>query len=703
MLMTRRARPHQVLAVTFTNKAAREMIERVEGLIGQSAQGMWFGTFHAIGVRILRAHAELVGLKSGFTILDTDDQQRLAKQVIQAADLDDRKWTARILVGIIQRWKDRGLKPEQVPASLVGDFAFGRSLDLYKAYQTRLETLNACDFGDLLLHNLTIFQNHEDVLRTYQNRFKAVLVDEYQDTNVAQYLWLRLLAQTHKNITCVGDDDQSIYSWRGAEVGNILKFEQDFPNAQVIRLERNYRSTGHILAAASAVIANNTARHGKTLWTEDEFGDRVRIAGVWDDEEEARFVGEEIEAWQRSGEKLNDCAVLVRAGFQTRAFEERFIQLGLPYRVIGGPRFYERAEIRDAMAYLRLVAQIDDDLAFERIVNQPKRGIGEAAIKKLRTAGRQLQAGLYRTAQNLTETDELPARQKNALLSFIGMVERWRLALRDESPRDLLEMILDESGYTEMWKNDRSPDAPGRIENLKELVKAIEEFETVPGFLEHVGLVMDNASGAEADMASIMTLHGAKGLEFPNVFLAGWEEGLFPSQRAIDDSGQAALEEERRLAYVGMTRARRKLTISFAANRRMYGQWSTSIPSRFVEELPDDHVDHLYRNPTTRPDTSLYFDDAPYLRTSRMPNQGGGFNDRRSRRAPTIDGNATLISSKPTTTHSFAQGDRVFHDKFGYGAVAEIEGNKLTITFEKSGTKKVIASFLQPAPPKSDG
>jgi DNA helicase II / ATP-dependent DNA helicase PcrA len=694
LIVTGRAFPGQVLAVTFTNKAAREMAERVEQLIGRGVQGMWLGTFHAIGVRMLRAHAELVGLKPSFTILDTDDQERLVKQVIQAADLDERRWPPRVLNGIIQRWKDRGWRPDQVPASEIGDFALGRAGALYAAYQERLLALNACDFGDLLLHNLTLLTRNPDVLAHYQRRFKAVLVDEYQDTNIAQYLWLRLLASAHKNITCVGDDDQSIYSWRGAEVGNILRFEQDFPGARIIRLERNYRSTGHILAAASGVIAHNRARHGKTLWTEDAAGEPVRVVGVWDDQEEAQFVADGIEAWQREGGRLSQCAVLVRAGFQTRAFEERFIHVGLPYRVIGGPRFYERAEIRDAIAYFRVVCQPEDDLAFERIVNVPRRGVGDTTLRALRGAARSAETSVAQAARSLCETDEIPGKARAALRELLQGFDRWRAQLRDKAPRELAETILEESGYTEMWRADRSPDATGRLENLKELVKAVQEFDTLPGFLEHISLVMDNAAETGADLANVMTLHGAKGLEFDLVFLCGWEEGLFPSQRAVDEGGTKALEEERRLAYVGMTRARKRLTISFAANRRVYNQWQSSVPSRFVEELPPDHVEHLHRQGAGQPprmDVEGLFDDPPVF-TAR-PSR---FRSRRLDPGKVLEGRAEVVGTRHVgRTGAFKVGDRIFHQKFGYGLVEAIDGNKLDIAFEKAGRKKVIDSFVE--------
>jgi DNA helicase II / ATP-dependent DNA helicase PcrA len=695
LLVTRRARPHEVLAVTFTNKAAREMRERLARMVGPGVEGMWLGTFHAIGVRILRRHAELVGLKSSFTILDTDDQLRLLKQVIAAADLDDRRWPARGLLALVSRWKDRGLTPEQVPAAEATDFALGRGVELYRAYQDRLASLNAVDFGDLLLHGLTLFTRHADVLERYQERFRAILVDEYQDTNVAQYLWLRLLAQKHRNLTCVGDDDQSIYSWRGAEVGNILRFERDFPGAQVVRLERNYRSTGHILGAASGLIARNQSRLGKTLWTGGEAGERVRVCGLWDDQEEARFIGDEIEAHRRRGGALNDLAVLVRAGYQTRAFEERFIATGLPYRVIGGPRFYERAEIRDAVAYLRVVAQPADDLAFERIINRPKRGLGEATLQLLHRGAGDARIPLTEAAHSLRATDELRPQARSQLGRLLDAFERWRRAAATTPPGELAAIVLEESGYVAMWQNDRSPEAAGRLENLKEFVRAVAEFDTLAGFLEHIGLVMDNASDPEGDMVNVMTLHGAKGLEFDHVYLPGWEEGLFPNQRALDEGGLRALEEERRLAYVGLTRARQGALVTFAANRRIYNQWASSVPSRFVEELPAAHVEYLHREVRPEPSPSGLFDDvAPAPRTSR-------FRTLRAKAAsgeagPVIEGKAERLgTSAPGSGRAIAVGNRVFHQKFGYGQVAVVEGNKLEIHFDKAGTKKVIDSFVE--------
>jgi len=694
LILTGRVRPWEILAVTFTNKAAREMGERVARLVGGPAEGIWLGTFHSLCVRILRRHAELVGLRPDFTILDTDDQLRLCRQVLEALDLDVRRWPPRVLLSLIERFKDRGWTPEKVPESEIGDFAMGRLPDLYRTYQERLLTLNACDFGDLLLHTLELFTRNEEVLALYQRRFRAILVDEYQDTNVAQYLWLRLLARAHHNITCVGDDDQAIYSWRGAEVANILRFEQDFPEARVVRLERNYRSTGHILAAASGLIAHNRSRHPKRLWCAGEMGEPVRVAALWDDGEEAQFVGDEIEAWKREGGRLGQCAVLVRAGFQTRAFEERFIQTGLPYRVVGGPRFYERQEIRDAIAYLRLVYQPDDDLAFERIVNVPRRGIGETVMRRLHEVARRGGTSLHAAARRLVDTDELAPRARNALSRFLADLDRWRALAREMPPRELAETVLDESGYTEMWQRDPSPDAPGRLENLKEFVQAVEEFETLAGFLEHVSLVAENAADPEADMVWVMTLHAAKGLEFDNVFLCGWEEGIFPNQRAVDEGGQRALEEERRLAYVGMTRARRRLTITFAANRRIYGQWAACVPSRFVEELPAAHIRVLRRDPRSRPDFDPAFDDAPFApRISR-------FRSRRAELAKLLDSApaaSRVVRRPPSGPRSFRPGDRVFHERFGYGEVEAVDGNRLEIRFEKAGRKKVVDSFVEPA------
>jgi DNA helicase-2/ATP-dependent DNA helicase PcrA len=798
-----RARPNEILSVTFTNKAAREMKLRLGQMLGQAVEGMpWLGTFHSIGGRILRTHAEMVQLKSNFTVLDVDDQVRLLKQLLQAENIDDKRWPARMLAGLIDGWKNRGLNPAQVPPGEAAIFGNGKGGKLYASYQERLKILNAADFGDLLLENIRLFREHPDVLRQYQHRFKFILVDEYQDTNVAQYLWLRLLAQAPssltsprlrgevglpgsaiarlsnpgegespraesaeraphpdplpvkdgereesahsgmtpqgppKNICCVGDDDQSIYGWRGAEVDNILRFEHDFPGAKVIRLERNYRSTGHILAAASHLIAHNEGRLGKTLRTEDVDGEKVTVTGAWDSEEEARAIGEEIEELQRGGNNLNEVAILVRASFQMREFEDRFVTLGLPYRVIGGPRFYERAEIRDALAYLRTINSPADDLAFERIVNVPKRGLGDATVQMLHDHARKRRIPLFEAARAVVETDELKPKARGSLRDLILHFDRWRAQRDVTSHTELAEIVLDESGYTEMWQKDRSADAAGRLENLKELVRSMEEFENLQGFLEHIALVMDRDGGTEDEAVSLMTLHSAKGLEFDNVFLPGWEEGLFPSQRTLDEQGRAGLEEERRLAHVGLTRARRRAKLYFATNRRIHGTWTTTIPSRFLDELPAanveiteskggsgwggsggygpsrfDNVESFGSSYTTpgwqraqanrargkgsrngQARGGFEEEQSPFSGSRSDAPSGGGFG--RNKRAPmTIEGE--LVAKSTGTVSEFSLDDRVFHQKFGYGHVVKIDGNKLTIAFEKAGEKKVVDSFVE--------
>jgi DNA helicase-2/ATP-dependent DNA helicase PcrA len=768
ILATGRARPSEILSVTFTNKAAREMKLRVGQMVGEVVEGMpWLGTFHSIGVKILRRHAEAVDLKPDFTILDVDDQIRLIKQILAAENLDEKRWPGRVFATMLDSWKNRGLTPDQVPAGEAASFANGRGKALYKLYQERLKTLNAADFGDLLLENIRLFRAHPEVLRQFQNRFKYILVDEYQDTNVAQYLWLRLLAQStapvapavedanapsaprlQKNICCVGDDDQSIYGWRGAEVDNILRFDHDFPGAVVIRLERNYRSTGHILAAASHLIAFNEGRLGKTLHTEDVDGEKVAVTGAWDSEEEARAIGEEIEQLQRQQHNLDEIAILVRASFQMREFEERFVTLGLPYRVIGGPRFYERQEIRDALAFLRVIHSPTDDLAFERIVNVPKRGLGDATVQNLHDHARRQRIPLFEAARAMVQTDELKPKPRGALRTVVENFDRWRSQKETLPHNELAEIVLDESGYTEMWQKDRSADAAGRLENLKELVRSMEEFENLAGFLEHISLVMDRDRSDGGEAVSVMTLHSAKGLEFDTVFLPGWEEGLLPHQRALDDQGRAGLEEERRLAHVGLTRARRRAKIYFATNRRVHGMWQTNIPSRFLDELPEGAVEVMeaqgsggfgsrggygasrfdsmqsfgsnYGTPgwqraqankgrkgfdesgaprrataeTGFEDISQDYDDgsaaaAPRKSPGRSGFSGGG------KRPLTIEGE--LIAKSTGAPSHFRIGDRVFHIKFGNGNVIAVDGNKLAVQFDKAGEKRVVDSFVERA------
>ena len=714
LLATGRARPWQILAVTFTNKAAREMRERTAAIVGPDAEGLrWLGTFHSVAAQILRRHAELVGLKSSYTILDTDDQERLIKQVLEAEGVDTKRWTPKALAGLIDHWKNRGWTPDRLPPAEAQAFApdakgGGKGQALYRLYQERLRVLNACDFGDLLLHNLTIFMANPDVLAEYHERFRYLLVDEYQDTNVAQYLWLRLLAQKRQNVCCVGDDDQSIYGWRGAEVDNILRFERDFPGAKVVRLERNYRSTPHILAAASGLIAANKGRLGKTLWTESQEGEKVIVRGVWDGEAESRLIADEIEKAKRAGRRYRDMAILVRASFQMRAFEERFVLLQIPYSVVGGPRFFERAEIRDAHAYLRLIQSPDDDLAFERIVNTPKRGIGDTTVQKLLQVARLNGVSASAAARELVRTDELAARTRTALSGFLRDLDRWRAEAERVAHARLMEAVLEESGYTDALRADKTPTAATRLENLKELVQSMANFETLEAYLEHVSLVMDLDRGPAADAVQIMTLHSAKGLEFPLVFLPGWEEGVFPSQRSLDEKGDKGLEEERRLAYVGLTRAREEARVSLAANRQVYGRWTSQLPSRFVDELPLANVEAssetgYYGGGPGMQQHGSRWDESPsfgagYSSPGWKRAQASGYRGSHPGRQQPIEGEGRLIAvSESSAASDYKRGDRVFHVKFGYGKVAGVEGNKLTVAFEKAGEKKVLDSFVEKA------
>ena len=709
-----KARPWELLVVTFTNKAAREMRERITHLIGPEAEGLrWLGTFHSVAAQILRRHAELVGLKSSFTILDDDDQERLIKQLLEAENIDSKRWPARMLAGLIDHWKNRGWTPEKLPPAESAAFANNRGQALYKMYQDRLRVLNACDFGDLLLHNLTIFTQHPDVLADFHNRFRYILVDEYQDTNVAQYLWLRLLAQARQNVCCVGDDDQSIYGWRGAEVDNILRFERDFPGAEVIRLERNYRSTEHILGAASGLIKANKGRLGKTLWTEDKGGEKVQVRGVWDGEAESRLIAEEIERYKRKDKhKYRDIAILVRASFQMRAFEERFVMEAIPYTVVGGPRFFERAEIRDAHAYLRLIQSEDDDLAFERIVNTPKRGIGDTTVSKILQIARNANLSAVLASHGIVNSDELPARTRTALSNFLRDLDRWR-KLGEVTPHaQLLETILEESGYTDALRADKGPTSQTRLENLKELVQSMVQFEDLQSYLEHVSLVMDLDRGPGGDAVQIMTLHSAKGLEFPLVFLPGWEEGMFPSQRSMDEKGEKGLEEERRLAYVGITRAKKEARLSFVANRQVYGRWTSQLPSRFIDELPIAHVEaasetgYYGGGPGMQQAASRWeessFGGAGYTspgwqRAQQRTAARSGYSEPSRTRTQPIEGEGRLVAISEPAASSYKRGERVFHIKFGYGQVVGVEGNKLTVAFDKAGEKKVIDSFVERA------
>ncbi|ORE93034.1 DNA helicase II protein [Stappia sp. 22II-S9-Z10] len=703
-----RARPSEILAVTFTNKAAREMKQRIAAVIGGQAEGMpWLGTFHAIGTRILRRHAELVGLNPDFTILDTDDQIRLAKQILSAENIDEKRWPPRQMLNMIDGLKNRGLTPPEVPKGEGSWFANGKGEKLYGLYQERLKSLNAADFGDLLLEPIRLFRANPDVLESYQARWRFMLVDEYQDTNVAQYLWLRLLAQNNKNLCVVGDDDQSIYGWRGAEVDNILRFETDFPGAVVVRLERNYRSTSHILAAASHLIAHNEGRLGKTLFTDLVHPDEtpITVASSWDSEEEARAINGEIESLHKKGVSLDEIAILSRTTAQMRAFEDRFVTAGTPYRVIGGPKFYERKEIRDALAFFRCVVQPSFDLAFERIVNVPARGVGQQTVQRIMTTARDREVPLMVAVADMLTTDELKGKARTGLMQLMASFARWRSQLGTLPHTELCEIILEESGYTDMLKADRSADAPGRLENLKELIRSMEDFDDLPAFLEHVSLVTDAQGETEGEAVTLMTLHAAKGLEFDVVFLPGWEEGLFPSIRAMDESGQAGLEEERRLAYVGITRARKECFIWFALNRRIHGMWQAGSPSRFIDELPADNVavreeagyGGIGGYGASRFDKVETFNSTYHTPGWERAQRRREDVPRRERRLPlTIEGElvAKSVSDGPA---AYAVGDRVFHQKFGNGDVAYVEGNKLTVNFDKAGQKRVIDSFVSRA------
>ena len=670
------AHPSQICTVTFTNKAANEMRIRVEKMIGNSVAGWWLGTFHSLAARILRSNAELVNLKNTFTIIDTDDQIRLVKQVLSLENIDEKRWPARSMLSIIQRWKDMGLNPIDVKDAFHSgtDFANNQAIKLYKLYQNRLLTLNAADFGDLLLHVITIFQKHPEIKKLYQNKFKYILVDEFQDTNASQYYWLKTLAEKHKNLCAVGDDDQSIYSWRGADVTNILNFEKDFKNTKTIRLEENYRSTGNILAAASGLIAKNQSRLGKTLWTEGEMGDKINIRTVYDGKEEAESISDEIESYQRNKNSINNVAILVRAGFQTRTFEERFLKIGLPYQVIGGLRFYERAEIRDAIAYLRLINSSDDQLAYERIINKPKRGLGDKTIRQIEQYSRSSKLNLEMAARKLAETDELASKASSSIRLFSKKIDKWRLDLSKNKLGELVEIVLEESGYIEMLKKDRSIEAPGRLDNLKELVNAINEFESLQNFLEHIQLVMEGANNQNLETAKIMTLHAAKGLEFPLVFLPGWEEGLFPNQRSIDENGESGLEEERRLAYVGITRAKNNVWIFNANSRLTHGQWIDCIPSRFIDELPDKNINRFssYSNNFKSSIASEWF----IANNKKEINLSKEYIDENN-------------------DNKFKLMERIFHQKFGYGKILDIDGDKVTIDFEKAGEKKLMLTFIE--------
>lgn len=715
ILANMKANPWNCLVVTFTNRAAREMQNRARNLIGNIADSVWMGTFHGIAVKILRRHAELVGLKSNFTILGEDDQRRLIKQLLEADGIDDKKYPPQSILDKIQLWKDKGLTADKIDDS----FRANVVTEVYKKYQARLLELNCVDFGDLLLYTLNILMSDAGVLDDYQTRFKYIMVDEYQDTNVTQYLFLRLICQKYRNLCCVGDDDQSIYSWRGAEIENILRFEKDFPDAKVIRLERNYRSTANILTAASALIRHNRDRLGKTLKVAENSpaarGDnsKIKVVSTYSGSEEAAYVADEIENLHRNGTGYSQMAVLVRTAAQTREFEEKFIAEAIPYQVIGGPKFYERAEIRDALAYLRVILQPADDLALERIINKPARGIGAKTIEKFENEARVNHISMFMAIEKMLKEGALSGKVKTNVSELINNFYQWRQTMNAVSPDDLAAQVLEDSGYMEMLKMDKSAEAEGRIENLKELINVMsdtEQYPTLSDFMEHVSLVMDNDNNIDTDKVMLITLHSAKGLEFDAVFLPGWEEGLFPHQRALDEGGGSALEEERRLAYVAMTRAKQKLYILTALNRRIYGQWQNNLPSRFINELPPANIEICNM-------AAAYFGAAGnyggswteqhrsssnwYNRSRQTEENVIRDSDRFSYVRDEDDGwSGSVWRAKQKARNAASAtpvGSRVFHETFGYGKVLKIEGNKLEIWFDQAGHKKLLKDYVRKA------
>ena len=593
IIRERKAYPNQILSVTFTNKAAKEMQNRVSRILGSAAIGLsWLGTFHSICAKLLRKHASAAGLNSNFTIIDTDDQIRLVKNICKAENIDIKQLAPRFILAIIDRWKNKGFYPLEVVINHK-DIYEKTVLPLYKIYQQKLIDLNCCDFGDLILHTVKILEHHPNIRQIYSNNFKYILVDEYQDTNFIQSKWLNLLSEKNKNLCCVGDDDQSIYSWRGAEIKNFLEFDQVYENTKVIRLEQNYRSSQNILSVASNLISNNQNRVGKTLTTTMEEGDLVKLNCFKNGKDEAIGVSDEIEKKLKKKYSYNNIAILVRAIFQTREFEERFLKIGMPYRILGGTKFYERAEVKDCVAYLRLIYQEKDDLAFERIVNNPKRSIGDSTLKAIHECAKENYLSLELASKKMIEDNLIKPKTKIGLSFFLNALSKWRndLLIKKVSHIKLLQLILDESGYSAVLKNKKDIENENRLENIKELLSAMKEFDNLEGFLEHVSLATSVDQEWDGEKINMMTMHGSKGLEFDVVFLPGWEEGLFPHQKSIEEKGQKGLEEERRLAYVGITRAKKKAIISFAMNRFYQGDWIDSMASRFIEELPEKHLE----------------------------------------------------------------------------------------------------------------
>lgn len=711
ILAEHKANPWNCLVVTFTNRAAREMRDRVQSLIGEVANSVWLGTFHSVCVKILRSHAEVVGLKSNFTILNEDDQKRVIKRVLEAEGIDDKKYPPQAVLDKISRWKDKGLSIDKVQ----NEFKENILTHIYQKYQERLLELNCVDFGDIILYALTILLSNTDILNKYQERFRYIMVDEYQDTNVSQYLLIRLLSQKYRNLCCVGDDDQSIYSWRGAEIENILRFNKDFTDAKIIRLERNYRSTANILAAASNLISNNQGRLGKTLKVAENSpahqcdNSKIKVVSTYNGQEEAQYIVEETENLLRNNYKYSDMAILIRTAAQTREFEEKFIHEAIPYQVIGGLKFYERAEIRDALAYFRVISQPDDDLALERIINRPARGIGAKSVEKFQEVARTHHISMYAAIEKMLAEGTIPGKAKNSLSQLMYNFDEWRRAASALTPDDLAAQILEDSGYFEMLKMDKSVEAPGRIENLKELINSMDDkFASLGEFMEHVSLVMDRDDATDTNKIMLITLHSAKGLEFEVVFLPGWEEGLFPHQRALDEGGSNSLEEERRLAYVAITRARQKLYILMAHNRRVYGQWQNNLPSRFINELPPQNIEICNKSSSYFGSDNEYGNGSGYGRGSygawpkkkKTENVRYDDDDRYSyvsNDEADDSWNGSIYQAKQKAKNqnsSCPVGTKVYHQSFGYGKVVAIDGNKLEILFEKAGHKKLMGEYV---------
>lgn len=727
------ADPNEILAVTFTNKAAAEMKRRIGEVVGEQVNNIWVGTFHAICAKILRRHPEIIGLKSDFTIIDDDDQVRLLRQILNDQNIDSKQFPPKAYLNRISRLKDGmqvNLSDCTLSSNLGDSFALPKLSETFTSYQNRLKSMNAVDFGDLLLYNLEIFAKNPEILGYYQHKFRYILVDEYQDTNNAQYQWLLRLAGLYGNICCVGDDDQSIYSWRGANIANILRFEKDFSNPKIIRLEQNYRSTSRILKAADAVISNNKQRHGKTLWTEKGEGEKIRLLAFADDRLEAARIANEIQNLLIQKKcPPSEIAVLVRAGYQTRSFEEAFIQSGLPYKVIGGMKFYERMEIRDSIAYLRICANFADDLAMLRIINLPKRGVGEASIANIYEKSKQQKTSLFLAIKAALDASEIKGKARDSLQNLLNLLEKFHDQIGTSTLAQLAKKLLTETGYLAMWQNEASVEAKGRLENIDEFISSLGDFSNMTEFLEYVSLIEAKDDKNLRDAVIIMTIHGAKGLEFDSIFLPGLEDGIFPSNKSLEEKG--GIEEERRLMYVAITRAKKNLTLSYAKSRYVFGDVQFNSPSRFIKELPENEIEfeevrfgenyEFFQNNSRIMQKRNFYSQQDFSKPSEMSESKRAWqtNDILKRAVnqrffpKDLDFNSTardekVIEKKLATNSSFdffrnnslgknnynLAGKRVFHQKFGYGKVLEIDGDKLTIAFDKTGTKIVMKDFV---------